>query len=57
MPSTSAHRENIPDLPPTYRTTTNGDPFLVNDSGVGDEEIVGDVRVTGRIAVFGRFIT
>ena len=57
MPSTSAHRENIPDLPLTYRTKTNGDPFLVNDSGVGDEEIVGDVRITGRIAVFGRFIT
>ena len=57
MPCTSAHRENIPDLPPAYRTTTNGDPFLVNDSGVGDEPIVGDVRITGRIAVFGRFIT
>ena len=37
MPLTPAHREDIPDLPPAYRTTTNGDPFLVYDSGVGDE--------------------
>ena len=57
MPPTSAHRENIPDLPLAYRTTTNADPFLVHDNGAGDEEIVGDVRITGRIAVYGRFIT
>ena len=38
MPPTLAHREDIPDLPPTFRTTTNGDLFLVYDSGVGDEE-------------------
>ena len=57
MPPTSAHRQNIPDLPLAYRTTTNADPFLVHDSGAGDEEIVGDVRITGRIAVYGRFIT
>ena len=38
MPATPAHREDIPDLPQTYRTTTNGEAFLVYDSGVGDEE-------------------
>ena len=38
MPPAPAHRVYIPDLPPTYRTTTNGDPFLVYDSGVGDKE-------------------
>ena len=38
MPPTPSHREDIPDLPPAYRTTTNGDPFLVYDSGVEDEE-------------------
>ena len=38
MPPTPAHREDIPDLPPAYRTTTNEDPFLVYDSGVEDEE-------------------
>ena len=38
MPPTPAHREDIPDLPQAYRTTTNGEPFLVYDSGVGDEE-------------------
>ena len=37
MVPTPAHREDIPDLPQAYRTTTNGDPFLVYDSGVGDE--------------------
>ena len=40
MPPTPAHREDIPDLPQAYRTTTNGDPFLVYDSGVGDKEII-----------------
>ena len=29
MPPTPAHREDIPDLPQAYRTTTNRDPFLV----------------------------
>ena len=38
MPPTQAHREKIPDLPQAYRTAANGDPFLVYDSGVGDEE-------------------
>ena len=38
MPPTPAHREDIPDLPPAYRTTTNEDPFLVYDSGVEDED-------------------
>ena len=38
MPATPAHREDIPDLPQTYRTTTNGEAFLVYDSGVGGEE-------------------
>ena len=38
MPPTPAQREGIPDLPQAYRTTTNGDPFLMCDSGVGDEE-------------------
>ena len=38
MPPTPANREDIPDLPSAYRTTTNGDPFLVYDSGVEDEE-------------------
>ena len=38
MPPTPAHREAIPDPPQAYRTTTNGDPFLVYDSGLGDEE-------------------
>ena len=38
MPLTPAHREDIPNLLPAYRTTTNGDPFLVYDSGAGDEE-------------------
>ena len=38
MPPTPAHREEIPDLPQTYRTTTNGDPFLVYDGGVGDKQ-------------------
>ena len=38
IPLTPAHREDIPDLPPAYRTTANGDLFLVYDSGVGDGE-------------------
>ena len=38
MPPAPAHREDIPDLPLAYRTTTNGDLFLVYDSGAGDEE-------------------
>ena len=38
MPPTPAHREEIPDLPQAYRTTTNGDPFLVYDGGVGDKQ-------------------
>ena len=38
MPPIPAHIEDIPDLPQAYRTTTNGDPFLPYDSGVGDEE-------------------
>ena len=38
MPPTPARREGIRDLPQAYRTTTNGDPFLVYDSGVGDEK-------------------
>ena len=38
MPPTPAHREDIPDLPPAYCSTTNGDPFLVYDSDAGDEE-------------------
>ena len=38
MPPAPGHREYTPDLPPVYRTTTNGDPFLVYDSGVGDKE-------------------
>ena len=38
MPPTPAQREDIPDLPQAYRTTTNGDPFLMCDSGVRDEE-------------------
>ena len=38
MPPTPAHIEDIPDLPQAYRTTTNGDPFLMYDSGVGDED-------------------
>ena len=38
MPPTPAHWEDISDLPQAYRTMTNGDPFLVCDSGVGDEE-------------------
>ena len=37
MPPAPGHREYTPDLPPVYRTTTNGDPFLVYDSGVGDK--------------------
>ena len=37
-PPTPAHRKDIPDLPPANRTTTNEDPFLVNDSSVGDEK-------------------
>ena len=31
MPPAPAHRENMPDLPQAYRTTTNGDPFLVDE--------------------------
>ena len=38
MPPAPAHREDIPDLPPAYRTTTNEDPFLIYDSSVEDEE-------------------
>ena len=38
MPPTPIQEEDIPDLPQAYRTMTNGDPFLVYDSGVGDEE-------------------
>ena len=38
MPTTPAHREDIPDLPQAYHTTTNGDSFLMHDSGVGDEQ-------------------
>ena len=38
MPPTPSHRENIPGLPPAYRSKTNEDPFLVYDSGVGDEQ-------------------
>ena len=38
MPPTPIQEEDIPDLPQAYRTTTNGDPSLVYDSGVGDEE-------------------
>ena len=38
MPPSPAHREDIPDLPQAYCTTTNGDPFLVYDSDVRDEE-------------------
>ena len=38
MPPTPIQEEDIPDLPQAYRTTTNGDPFLVYDSSVGDEE-------------------
>ena len=38
MPPAPAHRENMPDLPQVHRTTANGDPFLVYDSSVGDEE-------------------
>ena len=37
MPPTPAHREDILDLPQAYRSTANGDPFLVYDNGVGDE--------------------
>ena len=44
MPPTPAHKKDIPDLPQAYRTTTNVDPFLVYDSGVGVEE---------RIFIFG----
>ena len=32
------HREDIPDLPQAYRTTTNRDPVFVYDSSVGDKE-------------------
>ena len=38
MLPTLAHREDISDLPQTYRTTVSGDSFLVYDSGVGDKE-------------------
>ena len=38
MPPTPAHKEDTPDLPQAYCTTTNGDPLLVYDSDVGDEE-------------------
>ena len=38
MSPTPAHREDIPDLPPAYHTTTNGYSFLVYDSGVGNEK-------------------
>ena len=56
MPPTPAHREDIPDLPQAYHTATNEDPFLVYDSGVGNEERI-YFCITGRIAVFGRFST
>ena len=38
MPPTPAYREDISDLPQAYHTTTNGDPFLLYDRGIGDEE-------------------
>ena len=38
MLPTPARREDISDLPQTYRTTVSGDSFLVYDSGVGDKE-------------------
>ena len=38
IPATPAHRENIPDLPQVYRTTTNRDPFLVYDRSARDEQ-------------------
>lgn len=31
-------RADIPELPPQYTVTANGDPFLIFDSGVGDQE-------------------
>ena len=38
MPPTPDHREDIPDLPPAYCSTTNEDPFFVYHTGVRDEE-------------------
>ena len=38
LPPNPIRREDIPALPPAYNITTNGDPFLVLDSGVGDHE-------------------
>ena len=34
LPPNPIRREDIPALPPAYSITTNGDPFLVLDSGV-----------------------
>ena len=36
MPPAPAHRENMPNLPQAYRTTANGDPFLVDEEMKGE---------------------
>ena len=38
LPPNRIRREDIPALPPAYSITTNEDPFLVLDGGVGDHE-------------------
>jgi hypothetical protein len=35
-PPLPANREAIPDLPNEFRITSNGEPFLIFDSGIGD---------------------
>ena len=38
MPRNPENREDIPVLPQEYPLTANGDPFLIFECGVGDQE-------------------
>ena len=53
MPPTLAHREDIPDLPQVYRTTTNEGPFLVYYSRGGDKERIFVFASQDALQIFG----